>query len=131
VLNTAQDLFVISFSEPAAFIDRAADEWDDNYEIFDVEMPMDVDFPADFSTSPTPGCEVAPAADVTLTFQTISGGIPTTIGTLTILTGATTGTLDTSATPFTVPQGDRLRLYADAAVDTTIAGVFGTVMGKR
>ncbi len=132
VLNAAQDLFVISFSVGGEFGDMVVDEWDGNYEIFDVEMPMDVIFPANFSTSPTPGCEVAPVADVTMTFQKIHLGTPTLAGTLVIASGTTVGTLTTSGgLAFTVPVGDRLRLFADGAVDTTIAGVFGTVMGKR
>ena len=111
VSNTAQDIFTISFSVGSAFGDMAVDEWDGNYEIFDVEMPMQVIFPANFSTSPTPGCEVAPAANVTMTFQRISGGVPTTVGTFAIAGGATVGTLTTAGgLAITVPVGQRLRL---------------------
>src|SRR6516164_442548 len=73
-----------AFSVGGKFPDIAPDPWDSNYEIFDVEFPVAVTFPANFSSSPTPGCEVAPLANVTLTFQTIHAGTPTTVGTMTI-----------------------------------------------
>jgi len=117
-----------AFSVGGKFPDIAPDPWDSNYEIFDVEFPVAVTFPANFSSSPTPGCEVAPLANVTLTFQTIHAGTPTTVGTMTIAASATTGSY-TVASPFTVPIGDRLRCYAPSSVDTTIAGVFGTIVG--
>lgn len=104
------------------------DSWDGNYEIFDIEMPVATGFPANFATSPTPGCEVAPGGTVTLTFQTIHAGTPTTVGTMTIASSATTGSYSVSS-GFTVPAGDRLRCYAPSGVDTTIAGVFGTLVG--
>jgi hypothetical protein len=118
-----------SFSVGGKFTDMVADEWDSNYEIFDVQAPVELTFPANFSTSPAPGCEVAPVATVTLTFQTIHAGTPTTVGTLTIAGSATTGNYAT--TGFLLPAGDRLRLYAPAAVDTTITGLYGTIAGSR
>ncbi|HEV2100667.1 MAG TPA: hypothetical protein VGR45_17310 [Stellaceae bacterium] len=120
-----------SFSVGGKFADMVADEWDGNYEIFDVQAPVDLTFPANFSTSPTPGCEVAPGSTATFTFQTISGGTPTTVGTLTIAGSATTGSYSTSGLPVLVPAGDRLRLYAPGAVDAAITGLFGTIMGSR
>jgi hypothetical protein len=119
-----------AFSVGGTFAQMTTDPWDGNYEIFDVQAPVDLTFPANFATSPTPGCEVAPAATVTLHFQTIHAGTPTAVGTLTINSAATTGTYSVSA-GFTLPAGDRLRCYAIAAVDTTIAGVFGTIAGTR
>ena len=119
-----------SFSVGGKFSDMVLDEWDNNYEIFDVQAPVALTFPANFATSPTPGCEVAPGATVTLTFQTIHAGTPTTVGTMTIATSATTGSYSVSP-GFTVPAGDRLRCYAPAAVDTTIVGLFGTIVGTR
>jgi hypothetical protein len=121
----------ISFSVGGEFGDMAIDEWDGNYEIFDCVMPFLVTFPADFATSPQPGCEVAPAGSVTLNFQTIHAGTPTAVGTLTIAGSALTGSLSTSGVPIAVPAGDRLRLYAGSGVDGTIAGVFGTIAGTR
>jgi len=119
-----------SFSVGGKFSDMVLDEWDNNYEIFDVQAPVALTFPVNFSTSPTPGCEVAPGATVTLTFQTIHAGTATTVGTMTIATSATTGSYSVSP-GFTVPAGDRLRCYAPAAVDTTIVGLFGTIVGTR
>ena len=119
-----------SFSVGGKFGDLVLDEWDGNYEIFDVQMPAAVTFPVNFATSPAPGCENAPGSNVTLTYQTIHAGTPTTVGTLTIANGATTGSF-TLASPLTVPAGDRLRLYAPAAVDTAIAGLYGTIAGTR
>ena len=119
-----------SMSLGGAFTDLPVDTWDGNYEIFDVEMPAAVTFPAGFATSPTPGCEVAPSTDVHLTFQTIHAGVPTTVGTLDILTGATTGGF-TVAAGFTVPTGDRLRCYAPAGVDSILVGLFATIVGTR
>jgi hypothetical protein len=119
-----------SVSVGGKFTDIPIDTWDGNYELFDVEMPVPVTFPAGFGSSPVPGCEIAPAADVHLTFQTIHSGAPTTRGTLDILAGNTTGGF-TVASGFTVPAGDRLRCYAPAAVDQTIVGLFGTIVGTR
>jgi hypothetical protein len=119
-----------SFSVGGKFTQMPLDPWDSNYEIFDVVAPVPLLFPAGFATSPVPGCEVAPVATVTLTFQTIHAGTPTTVGTMTIAGSATTGSYSV-ASAFTVPAGDRFRCYAPAAVDTTIAGVFGTIVGSR
>jgi hypothetical protein len=126
--NTNQ--WFLPFSVGGTFSILSTDSWDGNYEIFDIEMPVAVGFPANFATSPTPGCETAPGGAVTLTFQTIHAGTPTTVGTMTIAAGATTGTyLVSSGSGFTVPKGDRLRCYAPSGVDTTIAGLFGTLIG--
>jgi hypothetical protein len=119
-----------SVSVGAKFTDLPLDTWDGNYELFDVVMPAAITFPTGFTTSPVPGCEIAPASDVHLTFQTIHLGTPTTVGTLDILAGATTGGF-TVAAGFTVPVGDRLRCYAPAAVDGTITGLFATIVGIR
>ena len=73
---------------------------------------------------------IAPTADVTLTFQTIHAGTATTVGTMTISSGMTTGSY-TVASGFTLPAGDRLRLYAPAGVNTHIAGAFGTIYATR
>lgn len=118
-----------SFSIGGKFADLVLDEFDSNYEIFDVQMPAAISFPANFSTSPTPGCEVAPGANVTLTFETIHAGSATTLGTLTIAGSATSGTYSTNAV--TIPAGDRLRLYAPSSVDASIVGLFGTIAGTR
>jgi hypothetical protein len=119
-----------SFSVGGKFSDMVADEFDGNYEIFDVQMPVAVTFQTNFSPSPTPGCETAPGSDVTLTFQTIHAGTATTAGTLSIANGQTAGSFSLSG-PITVPAGDRLRLYAPSGVDTTITGLFGTLAGTR
>jgi hypothetical protein len=119
-----------SLSVGAKFTDIPIDLWDGNYELFDVVMPVPITFPTGFATSPTPGCEIAPIIDVHLTFQTIHAGTPTTVGTLNILAGATTGGF-TVAAGFTVPAGDRLRCYAPIGVDDTIVGLFGTIVGTR
>jgi hypothetical protein len=118
----------LPFSVGGKFSILSLDSWDGNYEIFDVEMPVAMAFPANFATSPTPGCETAPGATVTLTFQTIHAGSATTVGTMVIHTSATTGAYSVTS-GFTVPAGDRLRCYAPSGVDTTIAGVFGTIIG--
>jgi hypothetical protein len=130
VLSAAQNAWYQAFSVGGTFASMATDSWDGNYEIFDVQAPVALTFPANFSTSPTPGCEVAPGATVTITFQTIHSGTPTTVGTLTINSSATTGSYSVSP-GFTLPAGDRLRAYAPSAVDTTIAGLFGTIVATR
>ncbi len=129
----ASGAFYISFSVGGKFGDLVADEWDGNYEIFDVQMPSAVSFPADFSTSQAPGCEVVPAADATLTFQTIdAAGAAVTVGTATIPAGALTGSYSTSGSPVIVPAGHRLRLYAaSATIDLAIVGFYGTLSGSR
>ncbi len=128
--GVASNAWYQSFSVGDKFTSFAVDSWDGNYEIFDVQMPVDITFEVDFGGSPIPGCETAPSTDVTLTFQNITAGTPTTVGTLTIATGATTGAFHL-ASPLTVFAGDRLRLYAPSAVDTTITGLFGTIVGTR
>lgn len=122
--------FYLSYSLPGAFADIAVDESDGNYELFDVLMPVAVTLPAGLTTSPTPGCETAPAADVTLTLQQIHAGAATAIGTMTIAAGQTAGSY-AFASAVTVPAGDRLRLYAASGVDSTIAGLFGCIAGTR
>ena len=119
-----------SFSVGGAFTDLPIDPWDSNYEIFDIQAPVALTFAVNFAGSQTPGCEIAPTADVTLTFQTIHAGTATTVGTMTISSGMTTGSY-TVASGFTLPAGDRLRLYAPAGVNTHIAGAFGTIYATR
>lgn len=126
----SSNIFVVSFSVGGKFSDMIPDEWDLNYEIFDVVVPMIVTFPLDFLGSSIPGCETAPSTDVTLTFQSITAGVPTTVGTLVIPSGMTTGTLSLPF-PVVLPVNSRLRLYAPADVDTNIVGVYGTVVGTR
>ncbi len=91
-------------------------------------MLFDTTFPAQLLGSPLPGCEVAPATNVTCTFQMIHNGSPTTVGTLPIAAGTTTGSY-VWLSKVTVPAGDRLRLYAAGAVDPVIAGLYGTIFG--
>lgn len=128
---SSNTLFIISFSVGGQFGDMTPDEWDGNYEIFDVQVPMKVTFSADFLSSPIPGCEIAPTVDVVLVFQSIHAGTPSSVGTLTILAGQTVGTFSTSGQPIILPLGDRLRLYAASSVDTNITGAFATMMGTR
>lgn len=122
--------FYLSFSVPGTFGDLAPDRYDSNYEIFDVLLPVTVTLPLGLATSPVPGCEVAPVAAVTLTLQQIHNGVATAIGSLGIGPGQTYGAF-TLATAVTIPAGDRLRLYAPSNVDTTVAGIFGTIVGTR
>jgi hypothetical protein len=124
--NTTE--WFLPFSVAGKFSILSLDSWDGNYEIFDVEMPVAMAFPANFATSPTPGCEIAPGATVTLTFQTIHAGTATTVGTMVIATSSKTGAYSVTS-GFTVPAGDRLRCYAPSGVDATIAGLFGTIIG--
>jgi hypothetical protein len=117
----------ISFCTVTTFAAMSTDPYDDNYEIFDDVLATSVTFLSNFLGSPTPGCEVAPNATVTITFQKIHLGAPTTIGTMMIGSGSTTGSLSSSA--ITIPAGDRVRAYASSSVDSTIAGVFGKLVG--
>lgn len=119
-----------SFAVGGKFTDLVLDEWDNNYEIFDVQAPVPLAFTINLASSPTPGCEIAPSANVTLTIQTIHAGTPTTVGTLTIPSGMTSGSYTVSA-GFIVPPGDRIRMYAPSGVDTTIAGLFGTIIATK
>lgn len=116
-----------SISVGSRFIDMVPDTWDGNYEIFDVQSPGSLAFGANMEFSPLPGCEVAPLVDTTLTLQSISGGVATTRGTLFIPASSLAGTWTNSA--FTVPVGDRVRLYAPPNVDQKISGLFGTIVG--
>jgi hypothetical protein len=119
-----------SFSVGGKFGELVKDEWDNHFEIFDVQMPVAIGFAANFAGSPPPGCEVAPGADVTLTFQSVTpAGTATTVGTLTITSGQKTGSYSCAA--FTVARGNRLRLYAPLSVDAAIVGLFGTIVGAR
>lgn len=119
-----------SWSVGGKFTDFVIDPWDGNYEIFDIQMPVQTTFAPNFAGSPTPGCEVAPTVTATLTLQKISGGTPTTIGTVVFSGGGTVGTYNVASTQvFNV--GDRMRLYAPASVDTTIAGAYGTIVGSQ
>lgn len=130
VLSTVQNAWYQVFSVGGKFTDLILDTWDNNYEIFDVQVPVDIIFGANFGGSPTPGCEIAPSANVTLTFQTIHAGVATTVGTLSIVSTSTTGSYSVAG-GFTLPSGDRLRCYAPSAVDSTISGFFGTIVGSR
>jgi hypothetical protein len=126
----AHGVWATPLSVGSKFSDMAVDPWDGNYEIFDVQAPWEINFKANFGGSPVPGCSVAPTGSVTLTFQEIdAAGTATTRGTLTIAGGNLVGTFTCSA--FVLPLGHRLRLYAPVAVDTTIAGLYGTIIGAR
>lgn len=122
--------FYLSFSLGGAFPDMLADEYDGNYELFDVVLPVAVTLPSALATSPVPVCEVAPGAAVTLTLQQIHAGTATTLGAVNFAAGALSGTFS-FLTQTTVPAGDRLRLYAPSSVDTTMAGLAGTIAGTR
>lgn len=122
--------FYLSFSLGGAFPDTLVDEWDGNYELFDVVLPVAVTLPAGLTTSPAPVCEIAPGAAVTLTLQQIHAGAATALGSVNFAAGAMTGTF-TLLTQQTIPAGDRLRLYAPASVDMTMAGLAGTIAGTR
>lgn len=129
---TTTGVFYISFSVGGKFSQMGTDPWDGNYEIFDVEAPVPITFPANFSTSPAPGCEVAGSDTWSFTLQSIHAGTPTTRGFMTIAGGALAGSYSVSA-GFTVPAGDRLRLSAPGFIvlEATLAGVFGTITGTR
>jgi hypothetical protein len=108
----------------------AVDSWDGNFEIMNVTMPVQVTFPADLSTSPTPTCEVAPVGAVSLTLQQLSNGSATTLGTIDFAAGATTATFSFVA-QVVIPAGESLRLYAPAGVDGTMSGFSATIVGTR
>lgn len=118
-----------SFSVSNHFTDMLPDPWDNNYEIFSVDAPVGIVFLENFSGSPTPVCKIAPTADVTLTIQSIHAGVPTTRGTLTFSSGSTTGTFTSSA--FTLVEGDQIRMYAPAGVNSVMAGLSGTISGTQ
>lgn len=119
-----------SWSVGGRFTDFVIDPYDGNYEIFDVQMPIQTTFGVNLAGSPAPGCEIAPAVTATLTLQKISGGTATTIGTVVFAGGGTAGTYNVPTSQvFNV--GDRMRLYAPASVDTTISGAYGTIVGSQ
>jgi hypothetical protein len=119
-----------SLSWGGKLTDLVIDSWDGNYELFDIQAPVALTFSSNFAGSPTPGCEVAPVTAVTLTFQTIHAGVATTVGTLTVAGGSTTGAFNV-ASGFTLPPGDRIRCYAPVGVDTTLTGLFGTIVASQ
>src|SRR5208282_373683 len=95
----------ISFSVGGTFSSLTTDGWDSNYELFNVVAPATLTFPINFSTSPSPACEVAPVATAALTLQTIHSGTPTTVGTITIPAGLKVGSFSV-ATALSIPVGD-------------------------
>jgi len=112
------------------FSDFVIDPWDGNYEIFDIQMPVQMTFAPNFSGSPVPGCEIAPTSVATLYIQKVSGGSATIIGSVTFNSGSTTGFYSMSTSQvFNV--GDRMRLYAPSTINTTIAGCYGTIVGSQ
>jgi hypothetical protein len=121
-----------SFSVGAKIDDLPQDEFDGNYEIFDVQMPGDIAFSANFADSPIPGCEVGPSpGNETVLFDIITAGVATNAGQMVILAGATTGTYSTvGGLGFTVSSGDRLRAYIVNPSSHTI-GLYGTLVGRR
>lgn len=72
------------------------------------------------------GCRVAPSADFVITMKNGS----TTVGTMTIPSGTTTGTFSFTADVSTVP-GDLWTFIALGTADTSIAGIRFTLSGVR
>jgi hypothetical protein len=116
-----------SWSVGGKFTDFVLDSWDGNYEIFDVQAPKALTFAPNLAGSPTPGCEVPPAAAVHLQIQTVTvAGTVTTVGTLDYTPGSTSGAYNVPLT-FSLAVGDHMRMYAAPTVDSTIAGCYGTI----
>lgn len=120
----------MSWSVGGKFTDFIIDPSDGNYEIFDMQAPMPLVFAQDFMGSPTPGCEVPPSSNVTLTIQLINASGTSVVGTLTYTSGSTVGAYNVPAT-FSTGTGDRIRLIAPPGVDGTIAGAYGTIVGSQ
>ena len=126
----ARGIWATPFAVGAKIVDMVQDPWDTNYEIFDALAPWDINFPVNFEKSPLPGCSVAPGTDVTFTLQVINNaGSATSVGIMKILAGQLTGSYTCAA--FTLGTGDRLRMYAPVGVDSTISGLYGTIVGAR
>jgi hypothetical protein len=121
--------FYLSFSVGSGFTEVPVDDYDGNFEIFDVVAPTTITFPGGLVTSPLPGCEVAPTLGVTCPLQKIALGSTTMVGQLSISAGSVQGAY--SSVAFSLSAGDRLRLYAPSDVDTNIVGLFGTIVGIR
>lgn len=73
---------------------------------------------------------LTPAA-VTAVFRIVAVvlGVPTDFGTITFAAGSTTGVLLFTVSPFTIPAGSPVQLYAPASADATLSSVTGVVMG--
>jgi hypothetical protein len=129
--------FYLPFSLAGQFGDLLPSEFDGNYELFVRLLPVTVSFPANFNTSPTPGCEVAPNVPVVLTLTMIVQGAVTQLGTLTFAPGSLIGVY--AAPQFTCPRGGRLRLAVPGGAvvsggsggrdKTGICGIYGTIVG--
>lgn len=120
-----------SWSVGGVFTDFVIDTYDGNYEIFDVQAPGPLTFYPNFAGSPTPGCEVPPATAVSLPIQVVrSGSAPVTVGYLQYSPGSTAGAYNVPTT-FSLATGDRIRMFAPATTDATIAGCYGTIVGSQ
>jgi hypothetical protein len=125
-----QPPFYISFGLNGTFADQFPSEWDGNYQLAIVELPVPVVFPTNFASSPTLLCQVAPASNVTIYFQMVSGNVGSIFATGIIPAGQTSGYY-TLTSAMTVPAGAAVRVMALANVDTSIVGVYGTLVGTR
>lgn len=128
--NTTKEWFV-SFSFGGTFSDMNTSPFDDRYEIFSVQSPSGTDYVLyNFLDSATPGCEVAPTVNVNMPLQVVlSDNSYTSYGYFRILAGQILGSYTVNS--INVDSGDRLRLVAESNVDTTIAGIYGTISATR
>ncbi len=58
-------------------------------------------------------------------------GLPTTVGTITFLAGAKTGTLAWTSNPYTLPAATPLQLFGPNPADSTLANVSGLCFGHK
>lgn len=125
----AQTPLYLSFSIPGTFFELIPSPFDGNYEILNITLPTDVAFPPQLYSSEPFTCLIAPVADVILVLQSIQGNTIAPIGEIIFL--AATKIAAVSFAGITLSAGTRLRLIAPSVVDTTIAGVSGTIAGLR
>ncbi len=73
--------------------------------------------------------EFTATASAVFNIKSLSGGVETQRGTITFAAGGAVGTVAWSGGTYTLPSGDRLKLYAPSPRDLTLGKVVGLVAG--
>jgi hypothetical protein len=89
---------------------------------------QDITFPSTVN-APVVRSEFPATASAVLNLKSVSGGVETQRGTITFAAGAQAASVAWTGTTYTLPAGDRLRLYAPTVHDTTLSMITGLVPG--
>lgn len=91
-------------------------------------LDEDISFPS--ATRPPVVVSQFPAtASAVLNIKALIAGVETQVGTITFAAGGTTGVVAWSPSPYTLPSGTPLRLYAPSPRDITLSMITGLVPG--